>query len=175
MLRCRQLLLKEKRDCGVEAAEAQLSKLSHRTSSPDLFMEYLKAKAVTDAQTSKFYLKKKWRGWKFRLFCRRKSSEDRRVEQKFGRDSVIIYGDWSRKDQMRGCDPSPTIRVKKLISKRFEIVEVNEYKTSIICSTCHERLSRYRRRDGTLSYSRLCCTNCRLGGEKEIEAVCGQG
>ena len=90
-----------------------------------------------------------------------------RVEQKFGRDSVIYYGDWSRKDQMRGCDPSPTIRVKKLISKRFEIVEVNEYKTSIICSTCHERLSRYRRRDGTLSYSRLCCTNCRLGGKKD--------
>lgn len=45
IVRVAQTLSKEKRDRGVEAAEMQLSELSHKTSSPELF---LKAKAATD-------------------------------------------------------------------------------------------------------------------------------
>ena len=45
---------------------------------------------------------------------RQKSSQDRmlnRIEQKFGRDCVIFYGDWLRKDQMRCCNLSPMIGI----------------------------------------------------------------
>ena len=87
------------------------------------------------------------------------------VEKKFGRDCVIYYGDWCRKDQMKGCNPSPVAGMKKVFSKRFRVVEVDEYKTSVTCNTCLDRMSRYKK-DGKLSSSRLCCTKCRLENKR---------
>lgn len=174
LLRYRQSLLKEKRAQGVEAVETKLSKLSHKTSDPVLYLDYLKTKADADVSTREFYLQKKWRGWKFRIFCRRKSSEERmlnRVEKTFGRDCIIFYGNWSRREQLKGCDPSPVVGMKKLMSKRFRVVEVDEYKTSVTCNVCLERLSKYRKRDGKLSYSRLCCTNCGLEDKRSKRFV----
>ena len=62
-----------------------------------------------------------------------------KVEEKYGSDCLIFYGHWSRKDQMKGCNPSPVVGLKKLISKRFKTVDVDEYKTSITCNSCHDR------------------------------------
>ena len=165
LVRYRKTLLKEKRAVGVEAVETELSKFSHKTSNPVNYMHYLKAKADADALTGEFYCHKKWRGWKFRIFCKRKSSEKRminRVEEKFGSNCTIFYGDWSKKDQMKGCDPSPVVGVRKLLSKKFRVVEVDEYKTSVTCNICLERLLAYKKRDGKMSHSRLCCKNCGL-------------
>lgn len=72
----------------------------------------------TEELTREFYQQKKWRGWKLRLYGRRKGSEDKllnRVESNFGKDCVIYYGNWNRIDQMKGCDPSPVIGIKKEI------------------------------------------------------------
>ncbi len=83
-----------------------------------------------DTLTRDFYR----RGWRFRLFCNRKSSKDNflnRVEIKYGKDCVLYYGDWSRKDQMPGCSPSPTVGIRKLLSKRFAVIEVDEFRTSV--------------------------------------------
>lgn len=89
LLRYKEVLLKEKKANGVEVAETELSKLSHKTSDFLQYMDYLKTKAKTDALTWEFYRQKKWRGWRFRIFGKRKSSED-----KFGKDCVILlfYG-----------------------------------------------------------------------------------
>lgn len=43
-----------------------------------------------------FYHKEKWT---FRMHCRHKSSEAR-----YGEDCTVHYGDWSRREQMKGCD-----------------------------------------------------------------------
>jgi len=63
---------------------------------------------------------------------------------------------------MKGCDPSQVVGIKKLTSKRFRVIEVDEYKTLVTCNVCTERLSKYRKRDGKMSHSRLCCKNCEL-------------
>ena len=43
---------------------------------------------------------------------------------------LLLYGNWSRDTQMKGCISAPNIGFKKLLQKRFEILEVNEYNTS---------------------------------------------
>jgi hypothetical protein len=61
-----------------------------------------------------------------------------------------------------GTGPGVTnwgVGVKKLLLKRFRVVEVDEYKTSVTCNICLERLSSYKKRDGKTS---LCCKNCGL-------------
>ena len=57
--------------------EAELSKNSHRTK----YKEYLDARRLADERTSEFYQLMKWRNWKFRLLCKRKSSESHLMEK----------------------------------------------------------------------------------------------
>ena len=64
-------------------------------------------------------------------------------------------------------------RIRTLLAKRFEIVEVDEFKTSVVCNTCTNRLERYHNRRGRLSHSRFCCTTCgpSLGKERKKRFV----
>ncbi len=55
------------------------------------------------------------------------------MEEKYGKDCVLHNGDWSRKDQMKGCDPSLGVGMKKVLQKKFDVTEVDEFKTSKTC------------------------------------------
>ncbi len=75
-------------------------------------------------------------------------------------DCILHYGDWSRTDQMKGCAPSLGVGMKIILSKRFEVIEEDEYKTSKTCNLYFGEMKRYKKRDGKQSYSRLCCKDC---------------
>ena len=128
------------------------------------YADYLSSRSKSSRQLAEFYEQEKWRGWRFRIFCARKSSEDRmlnRISDTYGRDCTIYYGNWSSSGhQIKGCLPTPNEGTRRLISKRFNVIEVDEYKTSKVCNLCKKELKRYKKRDGRLSYSRLYCTNC---------------
>ena len=100
-------------------------------------------------KTHVFYYNPRWRGWKLRIYCKRKSSEDRLLNRLGCRLHPPCWGDWSRKGNgpvsLKGCDPSPTSGIRKLMSRRFQTKEVDEYLTSKTCYHCHGRLERYRR------------------------------
>ena len=61
---------------------------------------------------------------------------------------------------MKGCQPTPNAILKSLLSKRFKVTEVDEFRTSKICNSCMGTLKSYRTRSGKLSRSRLCCESC---------------
>ncbi len=129
--------------------------------------EYLKSKSECDCSTKRFYLQKRWRNWRFRLYCKRKSNNDKlmnSVEKVYGKDCIIFYGGWSAAESLRGCAPSPTSSLRKLFESGWLIVD--EFRTSSICNVCHYKLEKYRKRDGKLSYARLCCR--KWTREKEI-------
>ena len=66
---------------------------------------------------------------------------------------------------MKGCDPSPVSGMKKMLSRRFRLEEVDEHLMSKTCR-CQGKLERYRRRDRRLLYARLQCPFCNCGGER---------
>lgn len=109
------------------------------------------------------------------MFCRRRSSEARflnRVEAMYGADCTVYYGDWSRTDQMKGCDPSPVTGTKKLFLKRFpNVVDMDEHKMSVMCNGCRGRLERYKKRNGRPSHSRLSCASCGLEDKRSKRFV----
>ena len=47
-----------------------------------------------------------------------------------------MFGNWSRKTQMRGYQPTPNAHLKNLLSKRFKVVEVDEFRTPKTCNSC---------------------------------------
>ena len=51
-------------------------------------------------------------------------------EKELGKKLLIGYGDYSRTTQMKGCISAPNIGFKKLLLKKFEMLEVNEFNTS---------------------------------------------
>lgn len=110
--RYRNMLNREKKCVTVEALEIRLSKFSCRTRVPRMF----------DRKAKVFYRQQKWRRWRFRLFCNRKSSETRflnRVASTYGPDCIILYGNWSRRDQMKGWQLLPSVGTRKAMSSRF--------------------------------------------------------
>lgn len=164
LVRFRRVLAKEKKAAGIYKLEAKLSEHSHRTNDEVEFWSYLEAKRNFDIAAREFYEQRVWRNWRLRIYSARKSSEDKflgRVSSTYGKYCHIFYGDWSMKDQMLGCEPSPSVGMRKAIEKKFTVTYVDEYLTSRTCNKCMHRLSSYLKRDGKRSYSRLCCQNCK--------------
>lgn len=64
------------------------------------------------------------------------------------------------------CAISLTMGLRKLVSKKFRVISVNEYGMSKTCNRCMGELSRYKKMDGRLSHSRLCYHNC--GSNKKL-------
>ena len=53
------------------------------------------------------------------------------IENEFGKGCVIIIGDWSGKCNFKFVS-TPNISIKRKLKERFEVFEIDEYKTSCI-------------------------------------------
>ena len=66
---------------------------------------------------------------------------DAEIEKKFGKNIVLAWGDWGRRrTQMRGCAPTKGIGMIRSAAKRFPVFLVHEFRTSKLCSKCHQEL-----------------------------------
>ena len=64
------------------------------------------------------------------ILCKKKSSEDRmlnRISDTYGRDCTILR---ESGNQLKGCLSTLNEGMRRLISKRFRVIDVDEYKTS---------------------------------------------
>ena len=110
----------------------------------DAFKEYVRAKNKLNAELRDFYGLVVHRKMKWRQFVYTQRSEDRflgRMRQLYGRDALVAYGDWSRTTQMRHFVPTKGVGMRRLISRHFETVLINEFRTSKLCCICAKELS----------------------------------
>lgn len=133
--RSNQILLNEKDKCGIIEIETVLSKFNKRTLNTTKFIDYLQEKQSVKTKLQEFYEKPLFRKLNLRRFCRTKSAEDtmlNEIEEKFGKNLLLGLGDWSvnTSHQMKGCMPTPNKGISKLLMKRFDVVSIDEYKTS---------------------------------------------
>lgn len=133
--RSNQILLAEKKKNDIIQVETKLSSFNKRTLDVVKFEKYLHAKQSYTTTLTEFYENPLFRKLKLRRFCRTKSSEDtmlNEIEKKFGKNLLLGLGDWSVNSsyQIKGCMPTPNKRITKLLKKRFEVISIDEYKTS---------------------------------------------
>jgi len=126
---------KSKNDNEIIKMETKLSKFNKRTLSSNRFIDYLQEKQTYTKKLQEFYEKPLFRKLVLRRFCRTKSAEHtmlNEIERKFGKNLLLGLGDWSINSsyQMKGCMPTPNKGISKLLMKRFEVISVDEYKTS---------------------------------------------
>lgn len=63
------------------------------------------------------------------------------LESIYGKDAVFIIGDWSNRERIKRIS-SPCIGMRRLLSKRFKVYLIDEYKTSKIYHKTREVLQK---------------------------------
>ena len=139
--RCNEIINKEKIKNKIIEKETELSLNNSRTLKIDDYKKFIINKNKLNNEVKDFYNKILFRKLNFRRYIRTKQSEEKllnEIEDKFLSEQdkknkkkiVLLHGDYSRTSQMKGCIPAPNIGFKKILNKRFEILEINEYNTS---------------------------------------------
>ena len=139
--RCNEIINKEKIKHKIIEKETELSKFNSKTLKIDEYKKFITNKNKLNNNVKTFYNNILFRKLNFRRFTRTKQSEEvllNEIENKFltkddkinNKKILLLYGNWSRSSAMKGTIPVPNIGFKKLLLKRFKILEVNEYNTS---------------------------------------------
>ena len=83
------------------------------------------------------------------------------IERTFGPPSEILiaYGDWCRPTQMKGIVPTVGVGLRRIIQRRFEVVLIDEFRTSKLCCHCHKELT-HQYVQGQQLWRALKCTGC---------------
>jgi len=162
----RQIMKQNKITDKIVALETELSMVTSRTVNFEKFKEFIKKKYEVGQKVKKFYEKEICRKLKWRTQTNRRKSEDNflnRIEEKFGSrdDFLIVYGDWSRDTQMKYHVPTMGKGLRKIISKRFLLVLINEFNTSKKCCNCWKDNENYYL-DGEKKFRILTCKDCEV-------------
>ncbi len=130
-----EIILRERTVKKIADKEAVLSKQTNRTCDFNKCLAYLQAKSKILRDLKVFYQRPLFRKLSLRRFIKTQSAESKmlnEIEKKYGKEVVLGLGNWSNNisKQMKGCMSSPNKGIYKILSRRFEVIEVDEYLTS---------------------------------------------
>ena len=68
------------------------------------------------------------------------------IKNKFGKDVVLILGDWSmNKGCIKGHSPTPNVKYTKILEREFMTLKIDEFRTSIIHSKTEKKCINLRK------------------------------
>jgi hypothetical protein len=153
--RSNEIINKEKVKHNIIQKETIISNFNSRTLKTDKYQDFIINKNKINKEIKSFYENMLFRKLSFRRFVRTKQSEEKilnEIQDKFIKNTnkklVILHGDYSRTSQMKGCISSPNIGIKKLLQKKFIIINVNEYNTSKLYNKTFKELTNISIRKG---------------------------
>ena len=126
---------KIKEELQINITESKLSSFNSKTIDISNFKEYIKNKIEANKILTEKYFDKRFRQYKWYSFINKKRAEDNllnRIESVYSADHKIIIGDWSIGKQMSNFISTPNIRLKRKLKERFEVYNIDEFRTSCI-------------------------------------------
>jgi hypothetical protein len=162
--KCNQrILLEEKKKHGIIGLETELSTENSKSVNYEKFKSYLIEKDKLNKKVLDFYQRETWRKMKFRQYSYGKKSMDNflnKINETFGENILIGYGNWSRSTQMKHFMPTMNKGLRKQIHKKYDTITINECNTSKKCCECYNNLDYYRHKNGEKQFRLLVCSNC---------------
>ena len=128
-------LLKYKNENGMIKIESELSGYNSKSCDVDEFKKYIKKKNEINLKLKEKYIDTIFRKYKWYGTINKKRSEDillNKIEKVYGKNIIMIYGDWSIGKQKRNFISTPNKGLKKKLATRFTIYSIDEFKTSKI-------------------------------------------
>ncbi|KAK1937056.1 hypothetical protein P3T76_009834 [Phytophthora citrophthora] len=83
----------------------------------------------------------KWRFTRDRLKAKALDALAKRIVPKSSSQVCIGYGDWSRRDGIKGHATGPVKGFVEALKKRATVLAMDEFRTSKLCSCCHKHLN----------------------------------
>jgi hypothetical protein len=149
-LKYHRLLKNYRDDLGITTIENDLNGLNSKTCNLEKYKEYLLKKNNTNNKLFNLYSKQKFKQYKWYSYIETKRCEDKMlniIESKYGIDRPIIYGDWSQGKQMRNFISTPNLGVKRKLSSRFDVYNIDEFRTSILHHLTEKKCENLRLKD----------------------------
>jgi hypothetical protein len=121
-------------------AEESLQNVPSKTCMFNETLNYVKEKHKQNQILQKYYGLEFLRKMRLRSYINKLRSESKLVNNITNtfktdkREIMLIYGDWSRLSQMRGCISTPNIGLKRRLSMNFKIMNFDEFRTSCLDS-----------------------------------------
>ena len=161
--RNQRILLQEKKKHKIIEKETHLSVQNSKSVDYIKFKAYLVEKDKLNKATMEFYRRDLWRKMKFRQYSYGKKSIDtflNKIQEIFGSNVLIGYGNWSRDTQMKHFMPTMNKGLRKQIHKRYDTITINEFNTSKKCCDCYNEMKHYRDKKNKEVYRLFVCSNC---------------
>ena len=141
------------------------------------FMKRVLTESIVRDRLLDYYKNKLFRLLRWKVYIKTQQSEIKLVntiKDIYGPNVLLAYGDWSQTQQMKNFCSTKGIGLKRMLKKYFNIIDVNEYKTSKLCPVCKSETERMvktqmERRDGKKERvtktvtGLLCCKNVNCG------------
>ena len=172
---------------NITEVENILSNYNSKSCCINKFTEYISKKIEINNKLYSLYQKKKFRQYKWYSFINTKRSEDNMlntIENKYGKDSTIIIGDWSIGKQMRNFISTPNLSLKRKLTERFRVLNIDEYRSSCLNYKTEEKCdnlylpdlkNKLRKKHSILTYQmenkRKGCLNRDKNGCKNIQKI----
>jgi len=168
--RCNKILLREKQKNKIIEEETKLSSYNCKSVNYNAFKQYITEKILLNDKVRWFYENVLWRKLKWRTWIYQRKSEDKflhRIEETYGNkeDLLLCYGNWSNNKQMKYIMPTKGVGLRRVIQKKFNVVLVDEFRTSKLCSKCNSILENAKINNKKL-HRVLVCRGCKSSGSE---------
>ena len=162
--RCNKIILREKQKNMIIEEETKLSSYNCKSVDYNEFKKYIIEKTKLNGKVKGFYENELYRKLKWRTWIYQRKSEDKflnRIEETYGKkeDLLLCYGNWSNNKQMKYIMPTKGVGLRRVIQKKFNVVLVDEFRTSKLCSKCNCELENYKN-----LHRVLVCRGCKSSG-----------
>tara|TARA_B100001769_G_scaffold214262_1_gene173843 strand:- start:2794 stop:4692 length:1899 start_codon:yes stop_codon:yes gene_type:complete len=172
---------------GITEKENELSSYNSKTCDLNNYKAFIDKKIRINEELYKLYQDKKFRQYKWYAFINKKRTEDNmlnKIEKTYSKDSIIIIGDWCIEKQMKNFISTPNIGLKRKLKERFQVYNIDEYRTSCLnykteesCNNIYlpDKNNKSRKIHSILTYkmenNRLGCINRDKNGCKNIQKI----
>lgn len=134
-LKYKKLVENFKKKENITTIESELSNYNSKSCDYIKFKDYVKKKNEINKKLFEQYEKRIFRKLKWYSFMNNERSDSNllnKIEKLYGKDIIIIIGDWSLKKQMKNFISTPNIRLKRVLATRFTVYTVDEFRTSCL-------------------------------------------
>lgn len=122
--------------------ENTLSIYNSKTCDIEKFKKYIEEKNKVNEKLFNLYENEKFRQYKWYSYINKKRTEDNMnnlIINKYGKNINLIYGDWCMTKQMRNFISTPNLGIKRKLAKKFNIYNIDEYRTSCLYYKTEEK------------------------------------
>jgi hypothetical protein len=131
-----------------ELDKKELNELKKDMSTAIKFEKFMKLHAREPNMTAGNEYNKYVQKLKWFLYINKRRHEDKlldEIEKVYGSDAEFVIGDWSNRGNLRKIS-MPNSGMKKLLSKRFKVWLVDEYRTSMLNHITEEKMENLKKK-----------------------------